>query len=435
MNTPAFHVSETASFPAHLLPFSEDAEKGVLCSLLLSPTDTASICLTQLPPQPFYIPAHQILYSLILQHAAAHKLLDFVTLRQALKDRGKLEEIGGPEYLSDLFNFVPTAENAPWYASIVRDKYQRRAAILECKKLQHALQQNHEDAPALLSRHGSAISDILALNPTEQKLFKERVFETLGIIEERSKTKTITGITFGLDSLDQHLYGVCPGRFYLISAGTSAGKTMLAGQAVLNAALQGNRVALFSLEMTDHEFIERMFANRANVPMHNLLRGLLEHNQYKRLAHACTELAALPIEFEDRFLRDADSIVARVRELHSREKLALVVVDYLQLIESVATGRNTTREQQISEATRKLLILTKELQVATIAMSQINDDGTLRDCRAIAFHSDVWLKIEAVQDQPKDIREIHIAKGRNIGQSTKFRVRANGQFMRFEDLD
>src|SRR5580692_2292876 len=117
------------------MPYSEDGEKGVLCSLLLSPREVADICVLRLRPGAFYIPAHQILYSLILEFGDKSKPIDFVSLKQALKDRNQLEEIGGPEYLSALYSFVPTAANASYYIDIVREKYVLRRLILACNKL------------------------------------------------------------------------------------------------------------------------------------------------------------------------------------------------------------------------------------------------------------------------------------------------------------
>src|SRR6516165_8373218 len=130
-----FHNFSTGREVPRSLPFSEDGEKGVLCSLLLSPREVADICVLRLRPQAFYIPAHQIIYGLILEFGDKSKPIDFVSLKQALKDRNQLEEIGGPEYLSALYNFVPSAANASYYIDIVREKYVLRQLILACNKL------------------------------------------------------------------------------------------------------------------------------------------------------------------------------------------------------------------------------------------------------------------------------------------------------------
>ena len=123
------HKVFTAREVPRSLPFSEDGEKGVLCSLLLSPRDVADICVLHLRSEAFYIPAHEIIYSLVLEFGDKYKPIDFISLKQALKDRNQLEEIGGPEYLSELYNFVPTAANAAYYIDIVREKYVLRWSI------------------------------------------------------------------------------------------------------------------------------------------------------------------------------------------------------------------------------------------------------------------------------------------------------------------
>ena len=117
------------------LPYSEDAEKGVLCSLLLSPRDVGDLCILRLHPTAFYAPAHKIIYELVLEFSDKSKPIDFITLKQTLKDRGFLEEVGGPEFLNELYTFVPTAANAGYYIDIVREKYLLRRLILACDSL------------------------------------------------------------------------------------------------------------------------------------------------------------------------------------------------------------------------------------------------------------------------------------------------------------
>jgi hypothetical protein len=135
----------TLSQQNHVLPMSEDGEKGVLCSLLLAPSEIVPICVQQLNSEAFYIPAHRIIYNLVLEFRDDNKPIDFVLLKQALADRGLLEEIGGPEYLSSLYNFVPAAENADHYIGIVREKWIARQLALACQRISTALCDRYED--------------------------------------------------------------------------------------------------------------------------------------------------------------------------------------------------------------------------------------------------------------------------------------------------
>lgn len=415
------------------MPFSEDAEKGVLCSLLLNPREVAEICVERIRPEAFYIPAHQIIYRLVLEFRDKAKPIDFVAVKQALKDRSLLEEIGGPEYLSGLYDFVPSAANVDYYVQIVREKYQLRQAIIECRRTEEACFDMQDEVEPALVRHARTISEIISAGESKsRKTFREQLHETFEWLDERAREKTISSIRFGVLRLDEALGGIQPG-LHLISAGTGGGKSLLAAGAVLDAGLRFLPVAVFSLEMTFKELICRMFANIGNISMGSMVKDPVRFTgvELDGLKTSVAKLADLPIFIEDNFAVDIGSIVSRIRALHAAHGLKLVVIDYLQLIESSNIGRNTTREQQISEAARRLLILAKQLNVAIIAMSQVNDDGTLRDCRAIAHHADVWIKIESTGHDDKRYRELWIAKGRSVGKSGKIPVICDGRFMRF----
>ena len=140
----------TARAEGRSLPFSEDGEKGVLCSLLLSPRDVLDLCQIKLRPEAFYTPAHQILFNLVAELMDSNKPVDFITLKQALKDRAQLDEIGGPEYLSDLFSFVPSAANAGYYIHIIREKQILRQMIMTCNRVASDCYDNPEEVNSLL---------------------------------------------------------------------------------------------------------------------------------------------------------------------------------------------------------------------------------------------------------------------------------------------
>src|SRR5215471_13714927 len=180
-----FHSPPGGKEVPRSLPFSEDGEKGVLCSLLLSPREVADICVLRLRPDAFYIPAHQIIYGLILEFGDKSKPIDFVSLKQALKDRNQLEEMGGPEYLSALYNFVPTAANAGYYIDIVREKYVLRRLILACNKLSSQCYDQQSEIEPLLD---DAEKEIFAITgehvKTELVPTKDLVMETIEQIEK-----------------------------------------------------------------------------------------------------------------------------------------------------------------------------------------------------------------------------------------------------------
>jgi replicative DNA helicase len=419
------------------LPFSEDSEKGLVCSLLLCPGEVAPECALKIQPDHFYLPETRIIYEAAMDALEQKKPIDFVSLKSVIVDRNQLDSIGGPEYLSHIYGFIPTWENYANYAAIVREKWQRREATLEGHRVIQLLFDGTEDAERVLSRHLDTITNLLSLKGCgEIRPFKEHVWETLEVIEERIQKKDITKIRFGIPALDQHLGGLEAGRLHAISGGTSSGKSCLAEQAVINAATQNRPVALFSLEMNPTEVVERALCSVGNIPMSHINRGEFDQAQYKRLNEAVLKIAPLPIFIDERFLVDINAIISRTRELHARYKIELLVIDYIQLIECSSAGRQATRELQLSEATRKLQILTKELKIATLIMSQVNEDGDLKHCKAIAEHSDVWIHMAKDLDREHDdkARILRVRKGRQIGTTSRdIPVSCDGQFMRFTE--
>src|ERR1700730_13417624 len=220
------HQSFTAREVPRSLPFSEDGEKGVLCSLLLSPRDVADICVLHLRSEAFYIPAHEIIYSLVLEFGDKYKPIDFISLKQALKDRNQLEEIGGPEYLSDLYNFVPTAANAGYYVDIVREKYVLRRLISTCTRLSTQCYDQQGDIEPLLDEAEKEIFAITREHVTTELVpNKELVMSAIEHIEKLYENRgSVTGLSTGFVELDRMTSGLHPAEMIVIAARPSMGK-------------------------------------------------------------------------------------------------------------------------------------------------------------------------------------------------------------------
>jgi replicative DNA helicase len=248
------------------LPSSEDGEKGVLCSLLLSPREVADICALSLKADAFYIPAHRTIYSLILEFGDKSKPIDFVSLKQALKDRNQLEEIGGPEYLSALYSFVPTAANASYYIEIVREKYVLRRLIIAFNNLSNQCYDAQEDIEPLLD---DAEKEIFAITGehvnTEIAATKDLVMAAIERIEKLYENRgSITGIPTGFGDLDRMTLGLHPAEMIVIAARPSMGKTALAMNIAEHVAINvGKAVAVFSLEMSSQQLVQRLLCSRA----------------------------------------------------------------------------------------------------------------------------------------------------------------------------
>src|ERR1700730_18932720 len=221
------HQSFTAREVPRSLPFSEDGEKGVLCSLLLSPRDVADICVLHLRSEAFYIPAHEIIYSLVLEFGEKSKPIDFIALKQALKDRNQLEEIGGPEYLSDLYNFVPTAANLGYYIDIVRTKYVLRRLISAYNRLSTQCYDQQWEIEQLLDEAEKEIFAITREHVTTEIVpTRELVMEAIEQIEKLYESRgSVMGLPTGFIELDRMTSGLHAAEMIVIAARPSMGKT------------------------------------------------------------------------------------------------------------------------------------------------------------------------------------------------------------------
>src|ERR1700676_4384987 len=224
------HSSFTVRQVPRSLPFSEDGEKGVLCSLLLSPRDVADICVLHLRSDAFYIPAHEIIYSLVLEFGEKSKPIDFVALKQALKDRNQLGEIGGPEYLSDLYNFVPTAANAGFYVDIVREKYVLRRLISTCNRLSTQCYDQQGELDPLLDEAEKEIFAITGEHvKTEIVSTKDLVMAAIEQIERLYENRgSVTGLPTGFVEFDRMTSGLHAAEMIVIAARPAMGKTAFA---------------------------------------------------------------------------------------------------------------------------------------------------------------------------------------------------------------
>jgi replicative DNA helicase len=257
--------------------------------------------------------------------------------------------------------------------------------------------------------------------------FKDRIRETLDYIEQLATTKPQSVIKFGIDALDNALLPIEPGNQIIICAETGGGKTALALQAALSSP--DKAFGIFSLEMDVRSLIMRMLTSEASVPFSKLRQGRLAERDYQRLTSAVGRLGPRNIHIEDESAVDVQGIATRCRALKRTQGLDAVVVDYLQLV-TPATKRDSSREREVSEISRSLKRLALELGVVVIALSQLNDDGRLRESRAIGQDADVVLKVA----EGDSGHSIQIKKHRN-GPIGAFPVTFDGAHMRFSGTE
>jgi replicative DNA helicase len=424
-----------SEFPISL-PHSVDAEKGLLSSMIQS-IDVCSECLSQLPESIFFYPAHQHLFGTFSSLFSKNQPLDFLLIKKELSDSKLLEEVGGAEYVNEIWDFVPTAANWKHYAAIVKDNYVRRVTIQECMALTEAMYDPEVEAQGEVSSRVEKTLTKLALDiPRQDRSFKDQILDALYLLEQRRISgDTFSGALFGIKSLDQAICGVRPGDLCIVAAETSGGKTALALSAIkYTAAIKKRPVAVFSLEMPCAQLIERMFASEAHVSMRSLRSGLLSDREFQKLTGAQAVLNDCHIFIDDSSYGDIGKIVSECRRLRTKHGLELVVVDYLQLIDSPFVRKESNREREVANISRQLKNMAKELQIPVIALSQLNEEGKLRESRAIGQDADIVLKI-GFPDSNDDsfAREIFIEKQRNGPRGESIPVRFDGEYMRFED--
>lgn len=357
------------------LPYSEDAEKGVLCSLVLSPREVGDLCILRLHPDAFYAPAHKIVYELVIEFADKSKPIDFITLKQTLTDRGFLEEVGGPEFLNELYTFVPTAANAGYYVDIVREKYLLRRLILACNSLAGRCYDDQENVEPLLDDAERQIFEITGDHVKVDIVpAKELAMEAIEHIEKIYENRgSVTGLPTGFTELDHMTSGLHPAEMIVIAARPSMGKTALAMNIAEHVAIkEGKPVGVFSLEMSSQQLVLRLLCSLARVKLQNVRNGFLSERDFPNLTMAASRLAAAKLFIDDTPGLAIAELRAKARRLVASHQIELLVIDYLQLLRSTSRRAQDNRQIEISEISAGIKSLAKELKIPIIVVAQLN---------------------------------------------------------------
>jgi replicative DNA helicase len=363
------------------LPFSEDGEKGVICSLLLSPRTVLDLCQIQLRPEAFYVPAHQAVYNLVAELGDANKPIDFITLKQALKDRGQLDEIGGHEYLSDLFSFVPSSANAEYYIDIIREKYILRQMIVTCSRVISECYDNPEEVDSLLDTVEQQIFSITNHNiQTDVRPTKQLVMDAIEEIEQLYENRgSITGLPSGFAEFDRMTSGFHSAEMIVIAARPSMGKTAFAMNIAEHVAINaGKAVAVFSLEMSSSQLVQRLLCSRAKVNLQKLRNGFLSDRDFPLLTSAAAQLSESHLLIDDTAGLSISELRAKARRMKSQHDIKLIVIDYLQLLRGSSRRSQDNRQLEISEISGGVKALAKELNIPIIVIAQLNRQPDLR---------------------------------------------------------
>lgn len=413
-----------------LLPQSIEAEEAVLGAILVNPHSLGKI-VEYIKPESFYKPAHRIIFKAMLDLFEKNEPIDIVTVSEYLRNEDLLEDAGGRAYINDLALNVVTTANIEFYAKIVQEKEIKRALINAGSEIVSMSYEN-EETDVVLDNAQKLIFNIASQKDTTDLVpIQDLVVSSYEQIEYRYNNKEdLVGVTTGFYDLDALTSGLQKSDLIILAARPSMGKTAFALNLAQNVALKAKKgVAIFSLEMPKQQLVKRMLCSEAEVDTQRITSGHMQPKDWEKLMDAMTKFADARIYIDDTSGLTATDIKAKCRRLMLEEKdLALIVIDYLQLMEG--GGNPNDRNQQISAISRALKGLARELDVPIIALSQLsrgvearNDKrpmlSDLRDSGAIEQDADIVMFIyrdeyynrDNIENKGK--AEIIIAKHRN----------------------
>lgn len=438
------------------LPYSLEAEQSVLGAILVEPECIAQVA-DRLSPEEFYLPEHQAIYRVMLEKLINNQKIDFVTVLESLKDNGFFSGEDGKAYLLKLANTVPFLSNLPNYARIVREKSDARRLIKAAREITEEAMDPSNDASMLLDSAEQRIYDIRQGRQNGGLLSIKEVlasnFEMFKKLSSEDRSQYV-GIPTGISTLDEVTSGLNRSDLIIVGARPGMGKTSFALNIARNVAmLQKRTVAFFNLEMSREQMVNRLLSSEARVSSKKLRTGNLSPDEWGRISTAASELCQAPIFLDDTATITVPEMKARLLRLGN--DLGFVVVDYLQLMHSAR--RIDNRVLEVSEITRSLKIMAKELNVPIMVCAQLsrgtekqgsNHRPALADLREsgsieqdadqvlFLYRSDYYKNEAADPSAPPapDTSEVIVAKNRH-GELRTVPLAWAGEFTQFTALD
>jgi replicative DNA helicase len=366
-----------------LPPQSIEAEQSVIGALLID-RDAVIEVADFLRPQDFYRQAHGSIYGAILELYERREPVDIVTVSETLERSDALEQVGGSAYLTSLINMTPTAVNAIYYGRIVERKSVLRNLIGAAGKIAGIGYDDSADVSEAIDRAEQELFTVserrVVSGFSPLKMLLHSAYDRLDYLHQHKGE--ISGIRTGFTDLDTLTSGLQKSDLVIVAARPSVGKTSLALNFAEHAAVQeGKSIGVFSLEMSKEQLVLRLLSSVANIDSQRLRTGFLEEMDFTRLAPAMNALAEAPVYIDDTPNISTMELRTKARRLQAESGLDLIIVDYLQLMQSSSTMRDTNRVQEVSEITRGLKALARELQVPVIALSQLSRQTEMRESK------------------------------------------------------
>ncbi len=416
------------------MPHNIEAEQSVIGSMLISKYASQK-AIENLTNDLFYMDSHDKIFSCIRDLMEDNIPIDITTVTSKLEKKKILKEVGGIEYLSQLINDVPTASNIDEYIKIVNEKAVLRRLIKESSDIASLAYDNDENINDVLDTAEKKILNVVKTRKgSEFRTIQDVMFKTQSDLEKLSQKKgAITGLATGFYDIDNLTSGLHPNELIIIAARPAMGKTAFALNLVINAAMnQDKAVALFNMEMPAEQLAMRMLSSVGQIKQNKLRTGNLEHDDWKRINEAISRFADTKLYIDDTAGMTISEIKAKCRRLASqKDGLALIVIDYLTLIQGSAKYQGN-RQQEVSEISRSLKTLAMELGVPVVALAQLSrgvearedkrpmlsdlrESGSIeQDADIVAFlYRDDYYNKQETDTNPVSESEFIVAKHRN----------------------
>ncbi|HBH3896175.1 TPA: replicative DNA helicase [Clostridioides difficile] len=429
-------------------PHSVESEQSILGSILLDKDAIITVTET-IKPDDFYKEAHKIIYECMITLSNKGEPIDLITLTEELRKQGHLNDIGGISYITSLSTIVPTTSNVKYYADIVKEKSVLRKLIKASNEIINLGYSGATKIEDVLEQAEKSIFDISQEKTSDDfKSINLVLMDAYDMIEKLYTNKSdVTGITTGFKDLNKKINGLQRTDLILIAARPAMGKTAFSLNLVQNAALKGDAsVAVFSLEMSKEQLVQRMLSSQSSVELKKIKTGTLNDNDWPRIIDAMAVLSDAKIHIDDTPGIKISELRSKCRKLKIEKGVDLVLIDYLQLMEG--EGNNESRQQEISKISRSLKILAKELNCPVVALSQLSRApeqradhrpmlSDLRESGAIEQDADIVMFLYRdeyyhADSESKNIGEVIIAKNRH-GETGSVELVWLGEVQRFGD--
>jgi replicative DNA helicase len=435
-------------------PHASDAERTVLGALLLDPEAIVKVS-DLLAPQDFYDPTYRLVFQAIFDLYQRHEPIDFVTVATKLADNQKIQDIGGSAFLADLASSVPTSSHIYQYGQIVKTKAVHRRIIEAGQKITGMGYEVDRPVAELLDEVEKTVFQISNAFLKDKFVHIREIldsrYEKFAELHESQDDAVTKGVPTGFRDLDMKLSGLQPSDLLILAARPSMGKTAFALNVAMNAAVRSHKsVAIFSLEMSKEQLVDRLFASMLGVDSWKLQRGKLDDTDFQNMGPIMDELAKANIFIDDSVVSSIPELRAKTRRLQMEHGLDLIIIDYLQLMSTGNMSYAGNRVQEISEISRALKQLGRELHVPIIALSQLSRAvesrpgnipqlSDLRDSGSIEQDADIVIMMyredyyEEDSDRPGHT-DMYIRKHRN-GPTGRIELMFKKEQMRFYDID